>query len=204
MPAAAPRLRAMSDLLQPVADHPWSWITALCAGGLVMAWMGVQAGRARWLVASAACGLGALAVALVARLVHTPALHATQAVRALVAAAEAGDIASAKRQFADDASWHLVSRERPGMDRSRIDEALDALGDRHRIDRNEEVGLDASTEAPDLGVVEVGFRTTTASSYGMVPTRWRFEVRRGDDGAWRIERATWMTLAGRDPPSRGW
>jgi hypothetical protein len=200
----APSLSAVQDLLQPIADRPWTWITILCAAGLVLAWMGVQAGRWRWLGASAACGVAALAVALVARFVPTPALMATQCVRGLVAAAESGDVATARGHFAPDASWHMRSRERPGVGRDRIDAALDALGSRHRIESNEEVSLQATTEAPDLGVVEVGFRTVTASSYGMVPTRWRFEVRRADDGSWRIERITWMTLAGRDPPDGGW
>lgn len=202
--SAPPSLLRVIELLQPVADRPWTWITLLCAAGLVLAWMGVQAGRWRWLVASAACGIAALGVALVARFVPTPALMATQCVRSLVAAAEAGDIATAQGHFAPDASWHMRSRERPGIGRERIDAALNALGSRHRIESNEEVGLEATTEAPDLGVVEVGFRTVTASSYGMMPTRWRFEVRRADDGAWRIERVTWLTLAGRDPPDGGW
>jgi hypothetical protein len=202
--SATPSLWRVSELLQPIADRPWTWITLLCAAGLVLAWMGVQAGRWRWLVASASCGVAAVAVALVARFVPTPALMATQCVRGLAAAAEAGDIAAARGHFAPDASWHMRSRERPGVGRERIDAALGALGSRHRIESNEEVALEASTEAPDLGVVEVGFRTVTSSSYGMVPTRWRFEVRRGSDGAWRIERITWLTLAGRDPPDGGW
>ena len=194
----------VSELLQPIADRPWTWITLLCVTGLVLAWMGVQSGRWRWLAASAACGAAALGVALVARFVPTPALMATQCVRGLVTAAEAGDIATAQGHFAPDASWHMRSRERPGIGRERIDAALNALGSRHRIESNEEVSLEATTEAPDLGVVEVGFRTVTASSYGMVPTRWRFEVRRASDGSWLIERVTWLTLAGRDPPDGGW
>lgn len=200
----APSLMGVSEALQPIADRPWTWITLLCVAGLVLAWMGVQAGRWRWLGASAACGLAAVGVALVARFVPTPALMATQCVRSLVAAAEAGDVATALGQFSPDASWHMRSRERPGMGRERIDAALAALGSRHRIESNEEVSLEATTESPDLGTVEVGFRTVTASSYGMVPTRWRFEVRRASDGSWRIERVTWLTLAGRDPPDGGW
>jgi hypothetical protein len=194
----------VSQLLQPIADRPWTWITLLCITGLVLAWMGVQSGRWRWLAASAGCGMTALAVALIARFVPTPALMATQCVRGLVAAAEAGDIAIAQGHFAPDASWHMRSRERPGTGRERIDAALSALGARHRIESNEEVSLEATTESADLGVVEVGFRTVTASSYGMVPTRWRFEVRRAGDGSWLIERVTWLTLAGRDPPDGGW
>lgn len=201
---ATPSLLRVIELLQPIADRPWTWITLLCAAGLVLAWMGVQSGRWRWLAASAACGAAALGVALVARFMPTPALMATQCVRELVSAAEAGDVARAQGHFASDASWHMRSRERPGIGRERIDAALNALGSRHRIESNEEVSLEAMTEAPDLGVVEVGFRTVTASSYGMVPTRWRFEVRRTGDGTWRIERVTWLTLAGRDPPDGGW
>ncbi len=115
------------------------------------------------------------------------------------AAAEAGDVAGIRACFAGDASMHYGSPTAPGDDLDRLMSAAESLSGRHRIERNDVTRLDLATADGDRGIVILGCRTQTASSYGPVPTRWWIEVVRGADGQWRIERLAWLQVLDRTP-----
>ena len=61
-----------------------------------------------------------------------------------------------------------------------------------------------SRSLPDNGegLVLLGCRTATVSSYGAVPTRWWISVKQQSDGRWLIERLAWIRLLNQ-VPARG-
>jgi hypothetical protein len=97
---------------------------------------------------------------------------------------------------------HYGGPESPGDDMERLMRAAESLKGKHRIESNSVTELSIATKDSECGIVLLGCRTTTASSYAAVPTRWWIEVRRQADGAWLIERLAWIELLNQ-VPARG-
>lgn len=193
--------RTMTDWLD---NHLFAgaWPTAVVLAGLAVgvAALAVQSGVARLLIVAALLLMGAIAAPIADRLVTTPGEHADALVRALVAAAEAGNLGAMRGCFDRDGSIHYGSTESPGMDFAEIDRGLASLRGRHRIASNRITTLDARTDAGE-GIVDLSCSTETASMGGMgaVPTDWIIHVRRLPDGTWAIHRLVW-TRVFRDRP----
>jgi hypothetical protein len=104
--------------------------------------------------------------------------------------------------FAPDASMHYGSPESPGDDLNRLMAAAEGLRGRNRIESNTITELGIATTEEGQGLVLLGCRTATVSSYGAVPTRWWIAVKEQADGRWLIERLAWIRLLNQ-VPARG-
>lgn len=197
-----PQLPASPFLDATFAERPWTLALPLLMVAAGLAWWGTRTDRARPILAGAALVLAAAATVAAAALRTSPGEHAAETVRALVDAAERGDVEGIRACMAEDASMHYGGPESPGDDLGRLMRAAESLGGRNRIESNDVTELSLATAGPDRGVVLLGCRTATVSSWGPVPTRWWIEVRRGPDGRWLVDRLAWISLAGQ-APSRG-
>lgn len=197
-----PQLPASPFLDGTFAEHPWPLALPLLLAAAGLAWWGTRTERAKPILAGAGLVLAAAATLAAAAMRTSPGEHAAETVRALVAAAERGDVEGIRACMAEDASMHYGGPESPGDDLGRLMRAAESLAGRNRIESNDVTELSIATAAPDRGVVLLGCRTATTSSYGAVPTRWWIEVRLGPDGRWLIDRLAWISLAGQ-PPARG-
>lgn len=147
--------------------------------------------------------LGALVV-VVAMLITTPAEHARRVASSLVEAAEASDLAAMRQLFDDEASIHFGSLGAIGLDRSVIDRGIEAIGSHHRVESNTVTRRRAGSLDERRAVAEISCITTTASSFGPVPSTWLLEVELDPDGVWRIHRLACTAIAGRAPTSQPW
>lgn len=181
------------------AEHPWIIGLSLAGVAALLLLVGLRLGSIKWLLSSLAPLIGIALTIAIAWFSVTPAQHATIVINTLVAAAVAGNPAAAKACFARDATIHMGAPEQPGEDRARIDIAFDSFANRHRIDSNDITSLSATTTSAESATVGLSCRTQTASSYGIVPTRWSFEVALQKDGTWRIVRIIWRTVGNQKP-----
>ena len=181
------------------AEHPWTIGLSLAGVATLLLLVGLRLGSIKWLLSSLAPLIGIALTIAIAWFAVTPAEHAVIVIQNLVAAAVAGNPATAKACFARDATIHMSAPEQPGEDRARIDIAFDSFADRHRIESNDITALQATTTSEDSAIVDLSCRTQTASSYGTVPTRWSFEVALQKDGTWRIVRIVWRTVGNQKP-----
>ena len=186
-------------LVRLFAEGPWTLAMPLIALAAALAWWGSRRDQARPILVGVGLLLAAAATLGGAALWTSPGEHAAERVRVLVAAAEAGDVAGIRACFDGNASMHYGSPDAPGDDLDRLMAAAESLAGRHRIERNDVTRLDCATAGDDRGIVILGCRTQTASSYGPVPTRWWIEVVRGADGEWRIDRLAWLQVLDRTP-----
>ena len=60
--------------------------------------------------------------------------------------------------------------------------------------------IDATREDGDTALVKMACYTD--AGYGPNITQWELRVRRQDDGTWRVDRLTWITLNGEPAPTR--
>ena len=194
-----PELPASPLLVRLLAESPWTLAMPLIALAAGLAWWGSRRDQAKPILVGVGMLLAAAATLGGAALWTSPGEHAAMQVRALVAAAEAGDVPGIRACFDGNASMHYGSPSAPGDDLDRLMAAAESLSGRHRIERNDVTRLDFATAADDRGIVILGCRTQTASSYGPVPTRWWIEVVRGTDGQWRIDRLAWLQVLDRAP-----
>ena len=184
------------------AESPWTIAFPMLAIAAVLAWWGARSDQVRPILAGVAMMFCAAAILALAAFQVSPGEHAQQTVKALVAAAEAADLDRLRACFAPDASMHYGGPESPGDDLERLMRAADGLKGKHRIESNTVTELSIATKDANCGIVMLGCRTTTASSYAAVPTRWWIEVRRQENGEWLIERLAWIELLNQ-VPARG-
>ena len=194
-----PTLPASPFLDRFLAESPWSLALTMVVIAAALAWWGSRTERARPILAGVAVLLGAALVLAIAAWRTSPGEHAAARVRTLVAAAETADLDALRDCFDGNASVHYGSPEAPADGLDRLMDTAEMLRGRHRIERNDVARLDLATLGPDRGAVMLACRTTTASSYGPIPTRWWIEVARGPDGEWRIDRIAWLSVMDRAP-----
>lgn len=191
----------MPSFLVSILERPFVPTGVLLLAAGILGWLAVSRQEQRLLVAALVAGGLAGIVVLLSFLVTTPGGHGERLVERLVRAAEVADFDGPQGMFAalsDDASLHFGSESSPGTGIEGLKGAFRSLGRRHRIRDNAILSLDGETTASDRARVTLTCRTETDSSQGAsVVTRWVFEVRLAPDGAWRIRRVTFETLAGR-------
>ncbi len=184
-----------------VLENPWPLGIGLLAAALILAWVAMRRESAGRLKAAGVIALVGAAVLIAGAAVVTPGERARKVVLAVVAAAVAGDVPGAGAHFSDDATLAFGLDTNPGLPRSEIEWRIDQLDDRFRIASNTVTRLRAETAASDRGVVQLGCRTELVAVPVPVPTEWIIEVTRQVDGAWKISRVTWTSIAGRAPAS---
>ncbi|MEI6475993.1 MAG: hypothetical protein WCO75_11425 [Planctomycetota bacterium] len=184
------------------AESPWTIVFPMLTIAAALAWWGARTDRVRAILAGVAMMFCAAAILALAAVQVSPGEHAQVTVRALVAAAESADLPRLRACFAPDASMHYGGPESPGDDLERLMHAAESLSGKHRIESNTITEFSIATKDASTGIVMLGCRTTTASSYGAVPTRWWIEVRRQANGEWLIDHLAWIELLNQ-VPARG-
>lgn len=186
-------------LIRLFAESPWTLAFPMLGAAAILAWWGVRAERVRPILVAVGLLLVAAATLAIAAMRVSPGEHAAAAVRDLVSAAELADIPGVRNAFAEDATMHYGSPQAPGDDLERLMRAAETLAGRHRIQRNSITELDYATLDDQRGVVILGCLTETASSFGPIPTRWYFVVRRTPDDRWKIEQIAWLKMLNQEP-----
>ncbi|MBL9140932.1 MAG: hypothetical protein JNK53_03615 [Phycisphaerae bacterium] len=197
-----PELPTSPLLVRFFAEHPWSVVAPLLLVGAALAWYGARNDRIRLVMAGVAALLLAAGTLVSAAMWRSPGEHAAEAIRQLVAHAEAGDVAGVWSSFGSDATIHYGTREAPGFELADIRRAAESLAAHNRIESNTVTELGFATIDDDTAEVMLGCRTTTHSSYVPIVTRWWMQVRRQPDGRWLIERMAFLQF-GNQRPSRG-
>lgn len=195
-----PELPASPLLVRLFAESPWTLAFPLLVAGAALAWWGARNERVRPILGGIGLLVAAAAVLAVAAFRVSPGEHAAERVRALVAAAEAADLAAFRDSLSDDATMHHGGPQSPGDGIGWLMRSAEALRGRHRIESNAVTELSWATVGDDRGAVLLGCRTATRSSPLPVTTRWWIEVHREDDGRWLIDRIAWLRLMGEAPP----
>lgn len=194
------KTRFLESLLSHyLLENPWP--IGIISGmlGLILFISFVRTGETRLLLGSlTAVTLAGLVFCLDA-LIKTPAEHGEGLVSALVEAAEAGDVESMLQQVSPAASLHLGSVTRPGRPFSALQESFETLAGRNRITENWVIRLSGESDGIGGATVFLSCRTSTSSSYGLVPTTWSFEIIPDGKGGWEITRIVFESLMGRAP-----
>ncbi|MCA9285624.1 MAG: hypothetical protein KDA22_10430 [Phycisphaerales bacterium] len=186
-----------------VLENPWPAGILLLAIAAIVAWRELNGGTVRRLAPAGIAALLGLLVLGAGWAVETSGEHARRVVARFVRDAEAGDVDAMDLLLAPDAALALGRADAPGMDRSAVDAAIATLEGANRIESNTITRLRGYTADAGTGVVHLSCLTTTASSYGNVPSHWVIRVRRQTDGSWLIDRLACIEIAGRKP-EWGW
>lgn len=192
-----------SLLSRHVLESPWPAVLILAVAAAVVGWIALQRDDRRWLV-GAAVGLAlSIAVAVIGTITTTDREAAVAATRAFVQDAVEGRVDDLVARLHPDATLHVGVIEAPGFPREDLERALDQLDGAHRIKDNMITRLDAADDGFGMIWVELACLTSTASSYGTVPSRWIFEWIPPEPGRpWEVRSITAVSVAGRAPSGR--
>jgi len=182
-----------------VLESPWLLAGLLLVVAAFLIYRGMREGLMRTAAAGGIVTVLALGVVLTGMLVTTAGEHSRNLVRAIVHAAEEGDVATVTMLFDDDATLHFDRPENPGFAIDSLRRAAGTLADSNRIDGNVITQLRGYTVDRDRGIVHLTCRTTTRGSRGPVVSRWVIHVGRDDRGRWLATRITCVSIAGQSP-----
>lgn len=194
-----PVLPSSPLLLRLFAEHPWSVVAPLLLVGAALAWYGARSDRIRLVLAGVAALLAAAGVLVGAAWWQSPGERAAEAVRGLVALAEAGDVPGIGGTFTPDATIHYGTPDAPGFELDAIMRTAESLRGHNRIEANTITELSYATIDDDTAQVLLGCRTTTQSSYGPIVTRWWMDMKRQSDGRWLVDRLAFLQFANQRP-----
>lgn len=175
-------------------------LVVVCIGVAVVA---LRRESVRGLAAAGGVLLLAVATLVADWSFETPGERSEAVVRALVRAAEAGDLNAMIACFDPDASIHYGTGRGPGHDFSEIERGLSSLQGRHKISSNRITHLSSRTEH-GRGIVDLSCVTETASTSIAVPTQWSFTLRTNAEGAMAIDTITWLRVFRDEPRSALW
>lgn len=186
-----------------ILDNPWPLSIMIVIAAVILVILAMQRDDRRLLkIALGTAGVGMVVLA-VGLMVETAGESARGETRRFVQAAVDGRVDDMLGTLHEDATLHVARVENPGFPRSNLENALDGLRSRHRIEENSITLLD-SAESPDGSVwVELACMTRTNSTGGWVPSRWILEWRRKETDPWRIRSITAMKIAGTVPRDAG-
>lgn len=187
-----------------VLENPYPLGFLLLALAVGLAWTGLRTERwQRLRVGGVLAGLGAAAL-LIGWVVVTSGEQARRVTLALVDAAVDADVPAARAMFAEDATLSFAAVANPGYPADEIHVRVERLGDKYLIESNDITLLRAFSESSDRATVHLACRTTLQVGFGPAMTRWVLRIERQDDGAWKVTRVTWVSIAGRPPrPNTG-
>lgn len=186
-----------------ILDNPWPLTIMVMLAAITLIVAAFQRDDTRLLKIALGVGGVALVVLAIGLLVETAGESARQRTRDFVQAAVDGRVDDMMDTLDRDATLHVARVQNPGYPRSTLENALDGLRARHRIEENAITVLD-SAESPDGTVwVELACMTRTNSTGGWVPSRWILEWDRNQDDEWLIRSITAMKIAGTVPRDAG-
>lgn len=178
-------------------ENPYPLTLVLLAVGAVLTWTALrdaQRGRLRGGIMMLLLGVAAL---VIGALVTTPAEHAEQTTREFVEAVVGNDLVGARAMMTDETTLSIGSPLNPGVGIDFIQERLDRLHGRYRIESNAIRMLDGYRLSSDEAEVHLG--CLTEAGYGYTPSRWVLRVRRQPDGTWKVVRLTCVSINNATP-----
>ena len=179
--------------------YPLGLVLIAVAGGLM--WTALREGRReRLTIGSIGIGLGAI-VLTIGALVVTSGERARKVTIQLVDAAVEPDIVQAMSLFADEATIAFGLPTNPGFPHEYIYQEVSRLESQYRVESNSITKLKAYSVSKDSAIVHLGCRTTLQRGFAPPPSQWVLQLKRQDDGSFKIVHLTWVSMAGSPPPS---
>lgn len=194
-----PDLQRVDLLTRFIFENPYPLGLLLLALGAGLSWTVLRGGDRRRLRVGVGLVAAGGVVLLIGQVVVTSGERARGVVLDLVEAAVAADVSGATQLFSEDAALALGSPTNPGYSRDAIDQRVEQLDGRYRIESNRIVKLKTHTESSQRAVVDLEVSTTPEMGFGPVHSAWLVRVERQDDGTWKITHVTWLSIAGRTP-----
>lgn len=188
----------VSLLTRYLFENPWPLAVALVAIAAIIAWHALRESlvkRVRW---SLLLFLLAAVALLAGWLVETPGERGESITRAFVERAIANDLVGAVNLLSDDATLAVGSPKNPGTDRDAIIGGVSTLRQRFAIESNT-ISMLKGYALPD-GRAEVHLACWTDVGYGPTPSQWVLHLGLQQDGEWKIERITCISIANQPAP----
>jgi hypothetical protein len=194
-----PRPPSVSFITRYLFENFWpgAIILLLAAAMGIIIWKR-DASRRSLLVSAT---LGALAVLhmAVAMAVSTSGERARAVVTALVDAAVAADVPTARAQFSRDATMSFGAADNPAESIDFIQQSLEQLRGRYTIADNRITHLRSYSVDRTRALVHLRVITRLEEAPYAIPTSWVLSIARQDDGSWKIEHITFIEYAGQTP-----
>ena len=186
-------------LTRYVLENPFPVALPLIAVGATLAWSALRdARRTRFRIGIAAVVLGVVAIAL-GLAVTTAGEHGERAARGLVEAVVGNDLVGARAMMTDETTLSIGSPLNPGVGIDFIQDRLDQLHQRYRIEANTIRSLSGYGISADEAEIHLG--CLTDAGFGFTPSRWVLRARRQPDGTWKITRITCISINNQVPAS---
>jgi len=186
MPQTLPPPPALEHMLLENPAWPVVCLIAVAAALWTLAHRQDKAALGWAAIGAAAAGAGVFALA---HFVDTERERMAARTQALVDAVVARDVETVRGMMTEDAALSVQGLRVAQHDLpARADRAMQQYPvTHHRIH-----DLKASADSADRGRTQMSLRTLILNK--PVRTGWIFAWRRGDDGAWRLTEARWLTL----------
>ena len=182
-----------------VLENPYPAAGLLLALAIVMGWTALRDGRLDRLKAAVIPGLIGIAVPAAGLLVTTAGEHGKMITRQFVEAVVEEDVVRASEMFSDDATMALGSPTSPSFDLDYILDQLDSVISRYEITSNRITKLRGYGTESGRAEVHLACVTEVADGWAPTPSRWVLEVERQEDGAWKIDRITCISINNQIP-----
>ena len=177
-----------------VLENPYPATAILLALAIVMGWTALRDGRLDRLKAAVIPALIGAAVLAAGLLVTTAGEHGEILTRQFVDAAVEEDIVGASEMLSDDATMAVGSPTNPSFDLDYILDQLDYLVGRYEIASNRITKLHGYGTESGRAEVHLACWTEVADGWGPTPSQWVIEVERQEDGTWKVDRITWISI----------
>lgn len=173
-----------------ILENPWPVAILLAALAIVMAWTALRDGRMARLKIAIAPAVASLLVMAAGIFITTAGERGEAVVEDFVEAVVNEDVLGAPAMLSDDATMALGKTTNPGFDAEYVKRQLDQLMVRYDITSNRITRLRGYGLSADRAEVHLGCRTEVNEGWGPTPSQWVIEVKRQDDGQWKISRVT--------------
>lgn len=182
-----------------IFENYWPGALLLLVAAGILAVVRHRGSRRSAGIAAAGCVAAAAGLIVIANVVTTSGERARAVTTTLVNAAEAGDVATARAQFADDATFSFVRPENPGESIDYIQRSLEQLRGRYSIADNHVPSLRAYSASADRAVVHLRVITRLEQFPYAIPSSWVLDIGRQGDGSWKIDHITFVEYSGQSP-----
>jgi hypothetical protein len=197
--ASVPPLPASPLIERVLLENPWPSAVVCVLVGVVVFMMLNSRRKARLGLAIGALvfGLGVVAVVL-AGLIETDREAIKRSSRALVAAVASVDVAALERLLDEDMELRVTGVSRGAGKEQTIAAVQRYLGSMYSVREHRVLDLQSTLDGPRLGRTQVRVRVETDG--GMLPSWWRLDWLRANDGSWTVRRIEAMWIPGVSSP----
>lgn len=182
-----------------VLENPYPATVILLAFAIIMGWTALRDGRLDRLKAAVIPGLAGIAVLAAGLLITTAGEHGKTVIREFVEAVVEEDIVGASEMLSDDATMALGSPTSPSFDLDYILDRLDSVISRYEIASNRITKLRGYGIESGRAEVHLACVTEVADGWAPTPSRWVLEVERQEDGTWKVDRITCISINNQIP-----